>query len=107
MHIFQSTSIALVSQSHKDFDHDENNLIYSKATRLTEKKKLRKVKTTAKDCKNPTLQLQIESFRNLQLSGSFLYTGNYSNFTLTPLVILITFNNTRHIFHRIINPFSI
>ena len=31
MQIFQCTSIALVSQGHKDFHHNENSLIYSKA----------------------------------------------------------------------------
>ena len=31
------TSISLVSQGHKDFDHNENNSIYSKAMRLTGK----------------------------------------------------------------------
>ena len=35
--IFQCTSIALVSQGYKDFDHNENNFIYSKAIRLTGK----------------------------------------------------------------------
>ena len=38
MHIFQCTSITLVSQGHKDFDHNDNNFIYSKAIRLTGKK---------------------------------------------------------------------
>ena len=35
--IFQCTSIAWVSQVHNDFDHNENNLIYSKVIRLTRK----------------------------------------------------------------------
>ena len=37
MQIFQCTSIAFASQGHKDFDHNENNLLYSKAIRVTEK----------------------------------------------------------------------
>ena len=36
--IFQCTSIALVFQGHKDFDHNENNSISSKAIRLSGKK---------------------------------------------------------------------
>ena len=33
--IFQCTSIALASQGHKDFDHNENIFTYSKVIRLT------------------------------------------------------------------------
>ena len=45
--------MALVPQSHKDFDHNENNFIYSKATRLTEKKNSEKWKLQLKIVKTP------------------------------------------------------
>ena len=35
--IFQCVSIAFASQGYKDFDHNENNLIYSKTIRVTGK----------------------------------------------------------------------
>ena len=73
--IFQYISIALVSQGHKDFDHNEINFIYSKAIRYW--KVNQKLKTATEDYNNSNLQTQIGSFRNLQLyfplSGSFFY----------------------------------
>ena len=35
--IFQCKSISFASQVHKDFDHNENNLIYSETIRVTGK----------------------------------------------------------------------
>ena len=35
--IFQCTSLAFASQGHKDFDHNENDLIYSKTIQVSGK----------------------------------------------------------------------
>ena len=79
MQILQFKSIALVSQGHEDFDHNENDFIYSKVIRLTGKPNQvsQKLKITTEDFKKLNLHVQIGSFRNLHLSfllsGFFLY----------------------------------
>ena len=69
------------------------------------------MKTAAEDCKKNNLQSQTESFRNLSFTFHFpvlsLCTDNYSNFTLTILVILMAIGNMKHIFRRIVNTLPI
>ena len=65
------------------------------------------LKTTTEDCKNPNLHLlEIFSFV-FHFPVLFLCTDQYSNFTITLLVILMAIGDTRHIFPGIINPFQI
>ena len=106
--IFQCTSMALVSQGHKDFDHNENNYIWSKAIRLSGKK-IEKWKLQQKIIKTLIFSYRLKVLEIFSFIFDFLIrflcTDHYSYSTLTLLVIWMVIRNTRQTFRRIVNPF--
>ena len=110
MEIFQCTSIALVSQGHKSFDHNENNFIYSKAIwltrKLTKKGKLQLNIVIAQIFSYKLGVLEIFSFI-FHFPFFSLCIDHYSNIALKLLVILMAIGDNRHILRGIISLFRI